>query len=292
MIINQANLTAMYTSFNSIFNEFYQKVEPTWQKVAMKAPSTGKRNTYAWLGDFPRMREWLGERHIKNLETHDYTILNRTFELTCEVPREDIEDDEIGVFNPIVARMGEATAEHPDELIFSLFSDGLTTNSYDGVPFFSTTHPVGTGTVSNNGAGAGTAWYLLDTSRSIKPYILQMRREPQFVYFDNPNDEHVFMNKSFLYGSDYRANAGYGLWQLAYTSKQTLDGDAYGDARAAMMSFLDDFGKPLNIKPNLLVVPPALEQEAREILMNERDAAGATNPWRGSAEMLVSAWLA
>lgn len=292
MIINQANLTAMYTSFNSIFNEFYQKVDPTWQKVAMKAPSTGKRNTYAWLGDFPRMREWLSERHVKNLKAHDYTILNKTFELTCEVPREDIEDDEIGAFTPIVARMGEATAEHPDELVFPLLPDGLTTNSYDGVPFFSTTHPVGNSTVSNNGAGAGTAWYLLDTSRAVKPLVFQMRREPQFTYFDNPNDEHVFMNKTFLYGSDYRANAGYGLWQLAYTSKQTLDGDAYGDARAAMMSFKDDYDKPLNIMPNLLVVPPSLEQEAREILMNERDAAGATNPWRASADFLASAWLA
>lgn len=292
MIINQTNLTAMYTGFNSIFNQFYQGVTPSWQKVAMKAPSTGKRNTYAWLGDFPRMREWLGERHIKNLEAHDYTIINRTFELTCEVPREDIEDDEVGVFAPIVGRMGEATAEHPDELIFSLFADGLSTAGYDGENFFATTHPVGTGTVSNTGAGAGTAWYLLDMRRAIKPFILQVRKEPEFVYFDNPNDEHVFKNKSFLYGSDYRANAGYGLWQLAYHSAQTLSEDNYGDARAAMMSFLDDFGKPLNIIPNILVVPPALEQEAREILMNERNAAGATNPWRNTAEILVSAWLA
>jgi phage major head subunit gpT-like protein len=58
-----------------------------------------------------------------------------------------------------------------------------------------------------------------------------------------------------------------------------------------MMGFKDAEGKPLGITPSLLVVPPDLEAEAREILMNERDAQGATNKWKGSAELLVLPWL-
>ena len=42
----------------------------------------------------------------------------------------------------------------------------------------------------------------------------------------------------------------------------------------------------------LLVVPPTLEKEALELINAERSAAGATNIYRGSAELLVSPWLA
>jgi phage major head subunit gpT-like protein len=90
---------------------------------------------------------------------------------------------------------------------------------------------------------------------------------------------------------DRRDNAGFGLWQFAHASKDTLDATNYGAARAAMMSFKDDEGRPLGIRPTLLVVPPTLESAAREILLNERTAAGATNPWCGTAELLVAPWL-
>ena len=42
---------------------------------------------------------------------------------------------------------------------------------------------------------------------------------------------------------------GYGLWQLAYASKQALDLQAYADARASMQSQKADNGKPLVIPP-------------------------------------------
>jgi phage major head subunit gpT-like protein len=145
--------------------------------------------------------------------------------------------------------------------------------------------------VNNFGGGSGTAWYLLDVSRSVRPLIFQSRREVEFVTKDRPEDENVFMRKKYLYGVDRRDNAGFGLWQLAYASKDTLDATNYAGAREAMMSFKDEEGRPLYIVPNLLVVPPSLESEAREILVNEQDASGATNRWMGSAELIVAPWL-
>ena len=67
-------------------------------------------------------------------------------------------------------------------------------------------------------AGDAKAWYLLDTSRSIKPLIFQQRKKPEFVNLDSPNDQNVFMSKKYIYGVDCRDNAGYGLWQMAYGS--------------------------------------------------------------------------
>jgi phage major head subunit gpT-like protein len=291
MIISQAALAAIYRSFRTIFNEAFEGVAPLFNRVAMVVPSSVREETYAWLGAFPKMREWLGDRHVKNLTLQSYSIRNRDWEATIEVDRNDIEDDGIGIYSPIVSELGRSAAVHPDELVFALLALGFSTACYDGQYFFDTDHPVAGASVSNFGGGSGTAWYLLDATRSIKPLIFQSRREVAFVSKDQPTDENVFMRKKYVYGVDRRDNAGFGLWQLAYASKDTLNAANYGSARAAMMAFKDDEGKPLGISPSLLVVPPSLEGAARDILMNERDAAGATNKWRNTAELLVVPWL-
>ena len=292
MVINLENLAAIFKTFLTTFNKAFSGVKPMWEQVAMKVPSTTAENVYAWLGAFPRMREWIGDRQYKNLRTHDFSIKNKEFEATIEVPKKNIEDDSVGVFTPVVAELGRAAATHPDELVFALLAAGLTTLCYDGQYFFDTDHPVGSGVVSNNLGGAGTAWYLMDTTRALMPLIFQRRKEPEFVQMTDPNSsEHVFKTGKHLYGVDDRKNVGFGLWQLAITSKQTLDAAGYAAARAAMMEFKDDEGRPLGITPSLLVVPPSLEGEARELLLSERTATGATNKWRNSAEMLVVPWL-
>lgn len=292
MIINQAALSGIYKSFKTIFGEAFAGAPSVFERIATVVPSAGREVTYAWLGAFPQLREWLGDRVIANLKASDYTIKNKDFEATVAVPRNDIEDDQIGVWRPMIDGLAVAAKQHPDYLVFSLLAAGFTTLCYDGQYFFDTDHPVGGASVSNHGGGSGTPWYLLCTKRPIKPLVFQSRKPPQFVSMDRTDDESVFMRKEFRYGVDYRANVGFSLWQLAYGSKQTLDATNYAAARAAVMSFKDDQGRPLGLVPDLLVVPPTLESAGRILLENERDAAGATNPWKGTAELLVSPWLA
>lgn len=292
MIINQANLTSLYRSLRVLFQQAFDGVQPTWNRVAMEIPSTTRQEDYAWLGAFPKMREWLGDRVIKNLSQQRYSIKNRDWEVTVEVDRNDVEDDTIGIYRPIVQEMGRSAAFHPDELVWGLLPSGTTELCYDGKAFFATDHPVGAGSVSNHGGGSGTPWYLFDVSRAIKPLIFQSRRAPEFISKDRPDDDNVFMKKKFLYGADRRDNAGFGLWQLGYYSKQTFNASNYGAARAAMMAYKDDEGRPLGVTPGLLVVPPSLEGAARDVLLAERDAAGKTNTWRNTADLLVVPWLA
>lgn len=63
-----------------------------------------------------------------------------------------------------------------------------------------------------------TAWFLLDTSKPIKPFIYQERKKPVFVQQTDPQADGVFMRKKFLFGAEARAAGGYGLWQLAWGS--------------------------------------------------------------------------
>lgn len=88
-------------------------------------------------------------------------------------------------------------------------------------PRFDSDHPVKGSSVSNMQAGSQPAWFLIDTSRSIKPFIFQERSPYELTNLVNPTDENVFMRDEYLYGVRARANAGFGIWQLAFGPKDT-----------------------------------------------------------------------
>jgi phage major head subunit gpT-like protein len=295
MIINQANLTNMYVALNTIFNAAFDGAPSFYEHFAMVVPSNSRVNDYKFMLQFPMLQEWIGDRQIRNLAAWSFQIINKDYESSVEVDRNDIEDDQLGIYNPIVAELGRAAKQHPDVIMAKLLSSGFTDKCYDGKSFFAPDHPVGSKTQGNYGDGNGTAWYLLDTTRAIRPVIFQRRTLPQLIRQDRPEDEHYFMRKKFRYGVDYRGAVGYGLWQLAYGGKNTLNPTNYAAARTTMMQFSNEEGEPLGIRPNLLVVPPALESQAKEILMADLSGVSGegskTNIWKGTAELLVVPWL-
>lgn len=230
MIVNAQNLRGIYIAFNTLFNKAFEGQKPTYQRIATVVPSTTESETYAWLGDIPGMREWLGDREVQNLSGSDYTIKNKDFELTVGVGRNAIEDDKIGLYNPSIQMLAESAALHPDELVFSLLSDAFAALCYDGKPFFAADHPVGEKTVSNK----------LTDKLSLQSYIT---------------------------------------------------------ARAMMQSFKNSKGRSLGLVPDLLVVPPALEATARDILIADY-VNGTRNTMKDTAEIHVeprltsdSAWF-
>ncbi len=316
MEISQASLTALFTGFDVIFQRGFEKPPSYYEQIASVVRSTSRQTTYPWLGRTTRFREWLGDRVVQALEAHSYTIANKNFEDTVAIDRNDLEDDNYGVYEPVIEQLGWDTKVHPDMLLFQMLKEAVDTPSsvacYDGQPFFSTSHPVGpmgagrrqTSVANVNSSGSGAYWFLIDASRAIRPFIFQLRREYALTRMVALTDEAVFNRREFRYGVDGRANTGVGLWQLAYASNQDLSNPAnYGAARAAMRSVKTDGGLPFGAlssrKGVYLMVPPSLEEVARQLLNSEfMVGAGAsasvptTNIWRNSADLIVSEYLA
>lgn len=63
-----------------------------------------------------------------------------------------------------------------------------------------------------------TAWFLLDTTKAIKPFVYQERKAPVFVQQTDMNADDVFMRRKYKFGTEARGAGGYGLWQLCYGS--------------------------------------------------------------------------
>lgn len=297
MIINAQNLGILFKALNMAFRQAFDGALTVWDQIAMNVPSTAGENIYPWLGQSTQFREWVGDRVHQNLKLHDYRIKNKTFENTVTVPREAIEDDQYGVFSPMAAQLGQDAKEHPDLLLFSLIKAGFSTACYDGQYFFDTDHPVGPQgkevSVSNFQGGTGRPWFLLDTSRIIKPFIVQKRRDYNFIAkTDATRDPNVFDRNEYVYGVDARLNVGFSLWQLAFASREKLDGNAFNDAYAQMQAFKGDHGRPLGIRPKLLLVAPQDRAAALEVAKAERSANGATNINRDVVDVISTPWLA
>jgi phage major head subunit gpT-like protein len=314
MEVSAANLNALFTSFDVIFQRGFEEPPSYYAKISSVVRSASAQTQYPWMGRTTKFREWLGDRTLQNLESHNYSITNRNFEDTVGIDRNAIEDDTYGVYEPVIEQLGWDTKVHPDMLLFTTIKAAVNTPSsvlgYDGQAFFSASHPVGlmgntpTQVANINSSGSGAYWFLVDASRPIRPFIFQLRREYAVTRMNTLTDEAVFNRREFRYGVDGRANTGVGLWQLCYASNTDLSNPAnYGAARAAMRSIRTDGGLPFGAlssrKGVYLVVPPSLEEVGRQLLNSEfMVGAGAsssvptTNIWRNSADLIVSEYLA
>lgn len=302
MLITPTNLKTLFIGFKTNFQSGLNTAQSLYQQLATVVPSSTGTEEYGWLGQMPGMREWLGERVVHGIETHGYSLKNKSFESTIAVPKTAIEDDTFGTYTPLMAEMGRAAAAHPDELTFGLLKDGATVQCYDKKPFFSTDHPVKDAkgkvtSVSNADLGGnGPMWFVLDTSRALKPLIFQDRKKPNFVAMTAETDPNVFSKSEFVYGVDSRCNVGFGFWQVAYASNQPLNADNVWKAINAIEGCKGDGGRPLGLRATTLVVPTALQRTANKLLTaelvpNAEGTATESNDLKDRLKPLVSPWL-
>ncbi|MNO95195.1 Mu-like prophage major head subunit gpT [compost metagenome] len=211
--------------------------------------------------------------------------------------RNDIDDDQMGIYAPQAQMAGFSAKQLPDEIVYELVNNSFNALCYDGQYFFDTDHPVKDSSYSNKGTAplsvateaaveasygaartamgmlqdedgrpldicpnvllvgpalesvakklltaekladgtvnpyrdtaelvvsrrikSATGWFLLDTSKPVRPFIYQERKAPNFVQQTDPQADDVFMRKKFKFGAEARAAGGYGFWQLAYGS--------------------------------------------------------------------------
>ena len=312
-IATNSLLNSLRVGYSKVFEDAKAAAPSQWAKLATLVASTAASTTYGWLGQFPKLREWTGDRVFKSIKEHGYAVTNKLYEATVDIPRTAFEDDELGVYSPLFSEMGYAAATHPDEIVFGLLAAGRTEDCYDGKKFFAADHPVypnvdGTGSVVNTSnllrpaavesvVTDKTAWYLLDVSRPLKPFIFQERTTPELQVITNPDNDTVFMKDKIPYGIRYRCNGGYGFWQQAVCCTDDLTAANFQLALETMQGFKADGGRPLGLgfggkAGTLLVVPPTLQADARKILVAERDDMGASNIWFDAATIVVSPWLA
>jgi len=326
MQITTSNLSFFFSQMNNQFWTAYT-TSPIWHdKVAQVIPSSTDQNVYGWVGQLDKVREWIGPRVEHNPAPQTYILANKLFELTESVDRIKLENDQYGIYKPMVEFMAMNIKKWPDQQLRDLLNNigaqtGSLQNGLDGNPHWYASHPIdlydaskgtycndfGTAGVVVNGVTVGgafsptayttlrqemmsrrgenneslginpnlvlnppqletavktilhadffapqtylpssvgtsvgpmqnmlvgtaemltshelfgypTTWYLLDTTKPIKPFVFQLRAAPNFVYRINPQDPVVFNEHKYIYGSEMQGAVG---WSHAWLSSRS-----------------------------------------------------------------------
>ncbi len=298
MDINRANMQALFTGYNRIFLDAYQSyVDTTYAQFVGEVNAGTSQIDMPMLEQLTGMREWVDAREIKNLKSDKLTIKARFFEDTVAVKREDVEDDQYGLYNSLFQTMAQNAANLPNDITNELLAAAASAKWMDGAAFFGTTRKYGKEVISNKGTSALTYdsfntaydtmrtykghggkslgvkpnlllhgpslrttvadvikapiravtvgdaavtmpnpnanlvtpievdgitnsdWFLLDARKPFKPIIMFMRKRPnRLIRLDREEDENVFMNRQFIYGTDGRAEVAFAMPHLIYYS--------------------------------------------------------------------------
>lgn len=157
MDINRANMQALFTGYNRIFLDAFQSyVDTTYAQFVGEVNAGTSQIDMPMLEQLTGMREWVDVREIKNLKSDKLTIKARFFEDTVAVKREDVEDDQYGLYNSLFQTMAQNAANLPNDITNELLAAAASAKWMDGAAFFGTTRKYGKETINNKGTSALT----------------------------------------------------------------------------------------------------------------------------------------
>lgn len=140
-IVTNAVIDGLRTTFEGLFAQVFKNT-PTWyDRICSSVPSSSKSNTYGWIMNNFAMREWVGPRVVQNMQEHEFAVINKLWEMTADLKRTDVEDDNLGVFATMtMPNLALSTKKHPDIRTAQVLQAGTSTLGFDGVNFFSASH--------------------------------------------------------------------------------------------------------------------------------------------------------
>ncbi len=158
MIISQPNLDALRVQLSMAFQSAYASTPTFYDRLCSVLQSSTASTRYGWMAQQLTLREWItpGGRVAKNLTERTVDVINRKFEGTVQIPRDQLEDDNLGMYaGALVPQLAQAAKKHPDTLLVQLLatSSGAGPVGFDGVTLFHDTHP------NFNGSGSGATTY-------------------------------------------------------------------------------------------------------------------------------------
>lgn len=142
------------------FGVAFTEAPTTYQTFTSEINDTEAITPFEWIGALPRVREWIGARHIEDMKNYDYAIKKKDWELTIKLPYRKLWDtSQTALANFVsqkVRQLGsQFRKDYPSDIIIEALEAGTSNLAYDGVPFFSDTRDnvnllTGSGTTVDN----------------------------------------------------------------------------------------------------------------------------------------------
>lgn len=158
-IIDRQKLDAAYVTFSTLFDMQLTRTPTIFQDIATVIPVGSAEVSFKWLGDVPKMTEWIGQRAINKLQAEQHRIVTKDWANGIEVSRDDLADDKLGMIEPRIGQLADEGMWAMEDLVLAFYNDAIDGTlglAYDGQPMLDTAHTA-------SGAG-GTAQSNLQAS--------------------------------------------------------------------------------------------------------------------------------
>ncbi len=174
MDINNPNLDLIFRAAANNFQGALTGTPTIYGEVSTTIPMATRQVTQGWIDRVPMMRKWLGNRVVNSINAKAKPYLAVPYEHTMSLSKWDIIDNLLFDFNMAVSMQGEAVAKQPDQLLWDFMQIAASSAAlgYDGVPVFSTAHPILGGIAGGvpSGTPATQSNLLLNTALTFDNY--------------------------------------------------------------------------------------------------------------------------
>jgi hypothetical protein len=168
-------------------------------------PSKGADEKHIIIGDPPQMEELKtqgqGPRKITALTSGSVTVTNKVYQASIRFGRDDMRRDRAGAFQRTISRGLDVVLNFPNKRVTDLITSGtslaLSTDTYDGVAFFSSSHTARkdegvTGDNLLDGTGTTTSALATDIATVVSTFK-SVKAENGEPYFGDITPEILFM---------------------------------------------------------------------------------------------------
>ncbi len=142
--LDSHKIEAAYVGFHKTFNDRLQKAESVFSRIATVVQTTELVDRQVWLGSTPKMRRWVGDKVLHKLRAESHPIVTYPHEASLEVPKHDILNDKLGLWQSKINDMVDAYSWALDELVVGMLAAGVDGTdlgaSYDGQNLIDTDH--------------------------------------------------------------------------------------------------------------------------------------------------------
>lgn len=147
MLITPGNLNVFFTGLETRFWMAYGNAPKWYEKVATVYPTNTEAWLSGWIGMLDKLRVWEGARLVRSPAPQTYQVPIIPFELTEEIDKFKLEDDQHGIYGPMIAMMGESAGKWEDWTLRDLIQGtgkfaGAPQIGLDGLTHWHGAHPV------------------------------------------------------------------------------------------------------------------------------------------------------
>lgn len=144
-----------YLTQRAVIGEYFRRLAQSegagWVNlISNYFTSDQETERYAWLGQSPALREWIGGRNAKGLREDSFTITNKHYEATLDILKKDLRRDKSGQAMIRIQDLAARNNSHWASLLSTLIAAGAATACYDGQYFFDTDHEEGSSGAQSN----------------------------------------------------------------------------------------------------------------------------------------------